>query len=121
MRFLDWEEHEHPRDPDGKFTEGASGVKYDPAPVETALASLKSVSSSGEKSRFTPEIIEAVAAYTAVFKRPDGKELNIGEFPAWIVKSKRRGGPCALMFDFGQFKGGEVVLTQNKRLTRYPI
>ncbi len=47
----------------------------------------------------------------AEFRRPDGKILKLGQFPAWVVRGKAKRNPAmAAMFSFSQFEGGEVIL-----------
>lgn len=52
----------------------------------------------------------------AEFVRPDGKVLLPGQFPAWSVRSTKRGGPFALMFDRTQFLGGELRIKRSRKL-----
>lgn len=42
------------------------------------------------------------------FRRPDGRKLKIGQFPGWVVRSTKRSGPLAIMFDASQFAGGNI-------------
>ena len=53
------------------------------------------------------------AEHGATFRNASGKTLMMGQFPAWVVGSRKRGGggPWAAMFNVGQFLGGEIRLT----------
>ena len=44
------------------------------------------------------------------FRRPDGKCLSLGEFPAWIVRGTGKNPVIAAMFNFRQFDGGDILL-----------
>mgnify|MGYP001767001541 CR=1 FL=1 len=55
------------------------------------------------------------------FRRPDGKTLGVGEFPAWSVRSSRRGGALALMFNASQFRGGSVEMKAGRATKRFAL
>ena len=61
-----------------------------------------------------PEHAVAWIDGSATFERQDGKALQMGDFPAWVARSKRRGGFCAIMFNAGQFIGGRLVLRNGR-------
>lgn len=56
------------------------------------------------------------------FEKPDGTVLLMGDFPAWVARSKRRNGACAIMFSAGQFSGGTLIIKDARgRKKRFPI
>lgn len=46
----------------------------------------------------------------AKFKRPDGKTLRLGDFPAWVVRGAGKKPVIAAMFSYSQFEGGAITL-----------
>jgi hypothetical protein len=47
----------------------------------------------------------------AVFSRPDGKIMRLGDFPAWVVRGGSKARPVvAAMFEFSQFEGGKITI-----------
>ena len=57
----------------------------------------------------------------ATFKRADGRELSMGSFPGWVVRSSQRGGPAAIMFNKSQFEGGVLLLRKGRSVQRLAI
>jgi len=56
-----------------------------------------------------------------LFVKPDGKSIHPGEFPAWVVKSTRKNGPFAMMFNAAQFYGGELIIQKGRGKTTISI
>ena len=54
----------------------------------------------------------------AEFHTKSGKDLHIGDFPAWVVRSSVKGGPIAIMFSFGQFDGGKITIKPSAKRRR---
>ncbi len=47
----------------------------------------------------------------AVFSRPDGKKMRLGDFPAWVVRGGTKRRPVtAAMFKVAQFEGGNITV-----------
>lgn len=57
----------------------------------------------------------------AIFERPDGRRLFLGEFPGWIVRSSVRGGAAAIMFNKSQFEGGALLLRNGRKVRKISI
>ena len=75
------------------------------------------VSDDGERAWFHGKWLDLGQDHAVIwidgaarFIRADGKVLLPGEFPAWVIKSSKRGGPLAMMFSATQFAGGRVEI-----------
>lgn len=95
--------------PGGEFS--APGIRI------TVPAHGDKVWMHGKWLELAPHHGVAVIMRQAMFVRPDGRILSLGQFPAWIVRGTGKHPALAAMFDVSQFIGGRVSIGG----TEYPV